>query len=143
MRADRRLLCLAIVMVPLVGCSISASSSSLSKSVRSSSRSSDSSSSSSPGAAEEAYREDVADYTQAFVRSHRGDVEGFDADLGRLAAEHGITNWEESPDTYSGIGAGLRQAEVSDAELLAYKRNLSRGDPVKADAIQKGYDTAR
>src|SRR5436309_15084609 len=74
-----------------MGCSVSVSSWSLSKSVRSSSRSSDSSSSSSPSAAERAYREDVADDTRAFVKSQSGDFAGFQADLARLAEEHGIT----------------------------------------------------
>ena len=131
--------------VVLAGCSISASSVSswsLSKSVRSSSRSSDSSSSSSPGAAEEAYREDVSDYTRAYVKSG-GDFRAFQSDLARLAEEHGITNWEENLLTYTAIGEGLGSAKVSDAELMAYKRNLSRGDPKKGDAIQEGYKSAR
>ena len=132
----------ALSAVVLAGCSISASSWSLSKSVRSSSRSSDSSSSSSPGAAEEAYREDVSDYTRAYVKSG-GDFRAFQSDLGRLAEEHGITNWEENLLTYTAIGEGLGSAKVSDAELRAYKRNLSRGDPKKADAIQEGYNSAR
>jgi len=132
-----------LVTVPLAGCSVSVSSWSLSKSVRSSSHSSDSSSSSSPGAAERAYREDVTDYTRAFAKSHRGDFAGFQADLARLAEEHGITNWEESPATYTAVGEGLGSAEVSDAELMAYKRNLSGGDARKADLIQQGYDSAR
>ena len=135
----------ALSALVLAGCSISASSVSswsLSKSARSSSRSSDSSSSSSPGAAEEAYREDVSDYTRAYVKSG-GDFRSFQSDLARIAEEHGITNWEENLLTYTAIGEGLGSAKVSDAELMAYKRNLSRGDPKKADAIQKGYDSAR
>jgi hypothetical protein len=132
-----------LVAGSLLGCSVSVSSWSLSKSVRSSSRSSDSSSSSSPGAAERAYREDVADYTRAFAKSHGGDFRGFQADLARLAEEHGITNWEENPATYTAIGEGLAGAEVSGAELMAYRRNLAGGDPRKADLIQQGYDAAR
>jgi hypothetical protein len=132
-----------LAILPLLGCSISVSSWSLSKSSRSSSHSSDSSSSSSPGAAERAYREDVTDYTRAFARSHGADYDGFRADLGNLAREHGITNWEENPATYTAIGEGLAGAKVSDAELLAYKRNLSGGDAQKADLIQKGFDSAR
>ena len=132
----------APVAASLVGCSLSASSWSLSKSVRSSSHSSDSSSSSSPGAAERAYREDVTDYTRAFAKSGRGEFSGFQADLARLAEEHGITNWEENPATYTAIGEGLGSAKVSDAQLMAYKRNLSGGDARKADLIQQGYDSA-
>jgi hypothetical protein len=138
-----RCLVAGTIVAALAGCSVSASSWSLSKSVRSSSRSSDSSSSSSPGAAERAYRDDVTDYTRAFAKSHRGDFQGFQADLARLAEEHGITNWEENRATYQAIGEGLGSAHVSEAELLAYKRNLSGGDPDKAAAIQEGYDSAR
>jgi len=133
----------ALVVGPLVGCSISVSSWSLSKSSRSSSHSSDSSSSSSPGAAERAYREDVIDYTRAYAKSGGGDFRAFQGDLARLAEEHGITNWEENPATYTAIGEGLGRAGVSDAELMAYKRNISAGDPGKAEAIQTGYDSAR
>ena len=138
---------LLVVLLPLLGvvvagCSVSVSSWSMSKSVRSSSRSSDSSSSSSPGAAEEAYREDVADYTRAYVKSG-GDFRAFQSDLAKIAEEHGITNWEENPATYTAIGEGLASAEVSDAELMAYKRNLTGGDARKADLIQQGYDSAR
>jgi hypothetical protein len=132
-----------LIVVPLAGCSISASSWSLSKSSRSSSHSSDSSSSSSPGAAERAYQEDVTDYTRAYAKSGGGDFRAFQSDLARLAEEHGITNWEENPATYTAIGEGLGSADVSDAALMAYKRNLSGGDEKKADAIQKGYDSAR
>jgi hypothetical protein len=130
----------------LAGCSLSASSVSswsLSRSVRSSSRASDSSSSSSPGAAERAYRDDVADYTRAFAKSRRGDFQGFQADLAHLAEEHGITNWQENRATYLAIGEGLGSAGVSEAELMAYKRNLSGGDAEKAAAIQEGFDSAR
>ena len=66
-------------------------------------------------------------------------IELYDA----TAEEHGITNWEENPAAYTAIGEGLRSAGVSDAELMAYKRNLSGGDPRKADLIQQGYDSAR
>jgi len=130
---------LAVLMVvPILGCSVSWS---VSKSVRSSSHSSDSSSSSSPGAAERAYEEDVTDYTRAYAKSGGSDFRAFQSDLAKLAQEHGITNWEESLATYTAIGAGLRQAKASEAALMAYKRNLSGDDEKKADAIQKGYDS--
>src|SRR5215813_4366202 len=98
MKPEAALLLIAALAPPLAGCSISVSSWSLSKSSRSSSHSSDSSAA--PGD-ELAYREDVADYTRAFAKSHRGDFEGFQADLGRLAQEHGITNWQENRATYT------------------------------------------
>ncbi len=75
--------------------------------------------------------------------SRSSDSSSSSSPVARLAEEHGITNWEENLLTYTAIGEGLGSAKVSDAELMAYKRNLSRGDPKKADAIQKGYDSAR
>ena len=129
----------------LTACSISASSVSswsLSKSSRSSSHSSDSSSSSSPGAAEDAYRDDVSDYTRAYVKSG-GDFRGFQTDLARLAKEHGITNWQENLATYTAIGEGLGKAGVSEAELMAYQRNLTGGDAQKSDAMRKGWESTR
>ncbi len=135
--------CLVMLLaIPLAACSISASSWSVSKSSRSSSHSSDSSSSSSPGAAERAYREDVSDYTRAYAKSGGHDFRVFQSDLGQLAQEHGITDWEDNPATYEAIGDGLGRAKVSDAELMAYKRTLGGRDAKKSDAIQRGYDSA-
>src|SRR5262249_11424849 len=131
----------SILLLPLLGCSFSASSWSISKSSRSSSHSSDSSSSSSPGAAERAYLEDVSDYTRSCAKSCLPDFPTFQADLAKLAEEHGSTNWEENPATYTAIGEGLGRAEVSDAELMAYKRTLGGSDPMKGQAMQQGYDS--
>src|SRR5262245_37286433 len=122
-RCVRTLAVLAVV--PLLGCSISWS---VSESVRSSSHSSDSSSSSSPGAAERAYQEDVADYTRAYAKSGGSDFQAFQADLAKLARQHGISNWTENRDTYTAIGRGLREAGVTDAGLLAYQQNIAGND---------------
>jgi len=122
-----------LAAVLLAGCSISASSWSLSKSSRSSSPSSDSSSN----------RDDVADYTRTWARSGRGDVRGLQTDVARIAEEHGLTNWEEDPGTYTAIGEGLGGAKVSAADLMTYKRGLAGDDQRKADLIQQGYDSVR
>jgi hypothetical protein len=129
-----------LLVVPLLGCSISWS---VSKSVRSSSHSSDSSSSSSPGAAQRAYEDDVTDYTRAYAKSGGSDFQAFQADLAKLASEHGISNWTENRGTYTAIGAGLREAGVTDAGLLAYQQNIAGNDPTKAAAMQDGYNSAR
>ena len=134
-------LLVVLAVVPLAGCSFSVSSWSLSKSSRSSSHSADSSSSSSPAAAELAYRDDVSDYTRTWAKSRDPDLRSFQADLARLVEEHGISNWEANPVTYTAIGEGLRSAGVSNTELTTYKRGLSGGDQQKADAIQRGYDS--
>ena len=115
-------------LVPL-GCSFSASSESSANSSGafsdSSKSSSDSSTSSSPASKEAAYRDDVRDYTAAYVKSG-GRVADLDRKLGEIARSRGIADWEESQATYEGIGQGLGKAGVKAAELDAYLGNLSR-----------------
>ena len=128
-----------LVVVPL-GCSFSYSSESSSKSLASPFTSS-ASSSSSGGSTKQAYRDDVRDYTYAYVSSRGGDVDAFQRGLGDIARNHGVTNWEEDSATYRGIGAGLAKARVSGVAFATFKQNLGRGDPSKMDAIQEGYDS--
>ena len=122
-----------------VGCSISTSFSDSSESSSDSSKSS--SESSSPESKEASYRDDVRDYTAAYVKSG-GQIADFDRRLGELAQKRGITNWEDNPATYDGIGRGLAKAGVKGVELDTYVANLSRGDATKAAAIRKGYASA-
>ena len=96
---------LIAAMLVLAGCSISASSKS----------SSDSSASSSPESEEAQYRNDVRDYTAAYVKSG-GRIEDYRRQLGVLAKQRGITDWEQNPMTYDGIGRGLGKAKVSQVE---------------------------
>ncbi len=123
-----------------VGCSLSASSESSSESSSASSESSSKSSkSSSPDGKESAYRDDVSDYTEAYVKSG-GQFDAFQRQIGELARRHDITNWEDSLTTYEGIGAGLGRAKVGQVQVDAYKQNLSKGDARKMEAIQKAYN---
>ncbi|HEY3017338.1 MAG TPA: putative lipoprotein [Gaiellaceae bacterium] len=143
------------VLLLLVGCSISTSlstsstssqsasdsSASSSTSSDSSSRSSESSSRSSMGSRErDRYLEDVRSYTAANVRGGVP-LETFQKELGDLARAHGLTNWEDDETTYLGIGEGLSEAAVGQAQLEMYKTSFSRSDPAKMQAIQRGYDT--
>ena len=137
----------ALVTVGPLGCSISTSPSDSSESSSDSSgslsdSSGSSSGSSSPESKEAAYRDDVRDYTAAYVRSG-GRIADFDKKLGQLARSRGITNWEENMATYEGIGRGLGKAGVNGVELERYTQNLAGGDPKKVAAIQKGYESAR
>lgn len=150
------------VLLLLVGCSISTSlstsstssqsssdsSTSLSTSSDSSARSSESSARSSEsslrssrrGDREPRYLEDVRRYTAANVRAGVP-LETFQKELGELARSHGLTHWEDDETTYLGIGEGLGDAAVGKAEVEMYKTTFSRSDPVKRQAIQRGYDT--
>src|SRR5262245_44452232 len=130
---------IAVVSLMLVaGCgSLSKSSSSP---FESSSASSESSSRSSSPERGQAYRDDVREYTQAYVKSG-GDYASFSSGLSGIASKHGVSNWEADTNTYVGIGEGLKQAGVTPMQLEVWKANLSGGDPTKASAIQKGYDS--
>ena len=136
-----RSLAAAVVIVLLVGfgsgCgSLSASSKSISKSISSPIQSS--SRSSSPS---DEYRDDVRDFTGAYMKSG-GDPSKLKAEVSSVAAKHGVTDWEASKSTYEGIGAGLADAGVNDAELEAYKRTIATSDE-QAQWMQEGYDSAK
>jgi len=128
-------LVLAALMVTVSACSFSDSSESISKSVSSPFTSSSDSS----GDSQAAYREDVRDYTAAYVRSG-GDFDTFERKIGSIAAKHGITDWELDKGTYLAIGQGLRKGGLKPIELAAWKSNLARGDVSRAEMIQQGYD---
>jgi hypothetical protein len=128
-----------ILLAPL-GCSLSKSSSDSSESASDSSASS--SASSSPASKESLYRDDVRDYTAAYVKSG-GRIADFNQKVGELAKARGITNWEENVATYDGIGQGLAKAGASGVELDTYVTNLAGGDSNKAAAIRKGYESAK
>jgi len=141
MRTVTSLLLTGSLVLIGAGCSISES---VSKSVSSpfewSSDSIASSSRSSSRNRAEEYRNDVRDYTQAYVKSG-GDFDAFTRGLSTIASKHGVSNWESDTDTYVGIGQGLKQGGVSTAQLELWKTNLAKGDAGKATAIQKGYDS--
>ncbi len=106
-----------------------------------SSESSESSSRSSARAArKKSYREDVRSSIASYVRSG-GALDAFEKKLGEFARRCGITNWEDDPATYVGIGEGLGEAGVSEVQLATYTTYFSRSDPLKMQAIQRGYDT--
>ena len=136
----------ALLSLGPLGCSISTSPSDSSESSSDSSRSfsdssASSSGSSSPESKEAAYRDDVRDYTAAYVKSG-GRIADFDKKLGELARSRGITNWEENMATYEGIGRGLGKAGVDGVELDTYVRNLAGGDPDRVAAMRKGFESA-
>lgn len=128
------------------GCSFSYSSKSISDSIAGSSESiSDSSTSSSPADEKPAaepealYREDVRNLTAAFVRQG-GDLASFQRGIGAIARRHGVSDWEASPATWTGVGEGLRGADASPQQRDALARELAGDDSVKQQAIARGYD---
>lgn len=129
-------------LLPVAGCSISESISSPFESSSASLASSSGSSASSSPARRESYRDDIRDYTAAYVKSSQ-DLVQFRRGLADIAARHRVSDWESDMDSYVGIGAGLRQANVQPAQFEVWKTNLSEGDSEKASAMEKGYAKGR
>lgn len=151
MRSNGSLAVVAIfaLAVASAGCSFSASSGSISDSITGSSNSvSDSLSSSSPDGAsksEQAYREDVRDYTASAARSGRT-VSEVQSGLAAVAERHGVTNWGADAATFVGVGEGLRRAGFEPAHVQVWSATLVReaGEAIPADRlIQQGYDASR
>lgn len=131
---------LAAMVILTQACSFSASSKSSSES--SSDSSASSSRSSSPESAETQYKSDVREYTAAYTKSG-GQFDAFRRGIGDIAKKHNITNWEDNPATYEGIGEGLGEAGATDLQLKAYMDGLAGQDAAKRAAMQKGYDAKK
>jgi hypothetical protein len=132
-----------LLVLTVAGCSFVDSSESISDSIsKSSESSSDSSASSSPSEKEAAYRDDIRDYTAAYVRAG-GQIDLFWRDVGSIASKHGVSNWESDGATYTGIGEGLAKANVTSTEFRVYKQHLTGYDEKKMQEIQNGYDSVK
>jgi hypothetical protein len=130
---------LALTLVLSQACSFSTSSEGSSDSSGSSSDSSASSSrSSSPESASAQYKNDVREYTAAYMKTG-GQFDAFRRGIGDLARKHSITNWEDDSVTYEGIGEGLGQTGATEIQLKAYMDGLAGQDAVKRASMQKGY----
>ncbi|MGZ4959112.1 MAG: putative lipoprotein [Methylomonas sp.] len=131
----------ALAAASMVGCSFSKSSESSSDSSKSlfdSASSPFKSSSDSSGDENEAYENDVADFTAEFVVSSTGTLDDFREHVGELAKDHGITNWESDRYTYVGVGRGLKKAKLGKPQVSAFTESLSGNDPMKKQAIEDG-----
>ncbi len=123
----------------ITGCSFSDSSGSISDST-----SSIISSPSSISGKSKKYQNEVADYTMAYVKSSQpgADYTTFLKGLSDIAAKEGVTNWDQDPLTYLGIGIGLKKANVEGTAYETYKKNFAGGDSKKMEEIQDGYESA-
>ena len=130
---------LFVMSISLNGCSFSESSKSISDST-----SSIISSPSSISGKSKKYQNEVADYTTAYVKSSQpgADYTTFLKGLSDIAAKEGVTNWDQYPLTYMGIGIGLKKANVEGVTYETYKKNFAGGDSKKMENIQNGYESA-
>ena len=122
-----------VLFVSAMGCSISESVKSSSKIVSSPFKSSGSSS---PG---DEYRQDVRDFTAAYLKSG-GDAAKLKQEIGSVAEKHGVTDWENNQSTYTGLGEGLAKAGLSEVEFDAYSRTLADTDE-QEKWLKEGYDS--
>jgi len=133
-----RIKCAVPVMLLLAtaaGCSWSNSTGSISNSISSPFQSS---SASSPSA--EAYQNDVADYTHAYIISG-GQFDTFWKGLANVAERHGVTNYEADDATYVGIGQGLAKSKFTQVQMETFGKNVAGGDSKKMQLIQRGYES--
>jgi hypothetical protein len=124
------------------GCALSRSSSESSSAISGSALSisvSLSSSASSSGAADNAYAQDVTAATVAFVESGPVSREPFLREVGRIAEDHGITDWQQRDGTYRAIGAGLRLGDVDESSTRAFAARIFREEERAGAEILAGY----
>jgi hypothetical protein len=118
---------------------IAGSPRSISGSIQSISRSSGSGGGSS--LADERYRRDVRVFAAAFVGSD-GSSDDFLRGVGRIAASHGVSDWEGEPATLLAIGEVLRDAGVDAAGMQHLRSSLSGVDPADVSLVMDGWTGA-
>jgi hypothetical protein len=65
------------------------------------------------------YERDLREYTASFVRSG-GKTADFKPGVSRIAASHGISNWEADSKSPEAIGAGLAAASLSETQARTF-----------------------
>ena len=122
----------------LSACSISYSVESSGDMVSSVSRSSRPSESS---RAKAQYEKDVAAFVASFADASKP-ADAYLAEIGRIAKQHRISDWEREPETFRAVGAGLREAGIPREALASFPLvlRLRREDQDALPQIEKAYD---
>ena len=94
------------------------------------------------GSENTAYRRDVRAFAAQFSQAG-GSRDDFLRGIAQVAEGHGVSHWEASPGTLLAIGAGLRDAGVSPAELDALGAQSGDADPRVVALVREGYSGAR
>lgn len=87
--------------------------------------------------ADDAYARDIAALTGAAVDTGSSDT-GFLRDVGRVASEHGVSDWEAHRVTYVAIGAGLRMSGLDEDEARAFAERVF-ADPTARSQLLEVY----
>jgi len=91
---------------------------------------------------ETAFERDVRNHTAEFARSaSEPDLDSFQRDLGAIAEDHGITNWEQFADTYVAIGRGLADSELDEWSAQQLAVALSDEDIEHLKLVRSGYES--
>lgn len=85
------------------------------------------------------YERDLREYTAMFMRSG-GTQADFLRGVSRIAENHGIAHWEAEAGTPFAIGQGMREADVSEAEMRAFCDEVGVGTPA-AKLAREGWET--
>jgi hypothetical protein len=86
----------------------------------------------SSGGEKPTYENDLREYTASFVRSD-AEPSAFSTGATRIAASHGITNWEANGDTAGAIGKGLEDAKRTPSQAQAFCASVG----LSSDLCQK------
>ncbi len=97
-----------------------------------------SSSCSGSGESETAYQRDIRDYTATYAAS-AGDAERFRHDLGAIAQDHGVTDWEADRATLMAVGSGLSRARVDAQRAQQLEAAITQGDTGRMGWVSQGY----
>jgi len=134
--AFRNFLLVAASLALLAGCSISYSSGKSSDSVTSSVSSGGGSKTA--GQEISLYTEEVVALTDSYVRQGKNSV-NFQHTITYIARTHGINDWEREESTFVAMGKGLKQAGVSEENIvrLPYFETLAKGSQLAS--LLKGF----
>ena len=136
-----RALLAGFLLLTFAGCfksvTLQASSESSSKSLSSPFKSS--SNSSSPDEKEAEVTRDVRDATELWAIRGGGDVDSLRRDVGSIAREYGVTDWEQHAVTYRAIGRGLRRSQLERESFDSIMAELAAGAPRALAWIEAGY----
>ncbi len=91
-------------------------------------------------AEQESYRQDLRQYAASFVRGG-GTRADFLRGVTRIAGNHGIADWEAEPATPYAIGQGMREANVSEAEMNAFCTEIG-SETAAAKLVLEGWRSA-
>jgi hypothetical protein len=140
-----------LALAPLAGCQliwtsitspsdwIAASAESISGSIRSISQSSGSGGGDT--AANDPYRRDVRAFAAAFAEAP-GSTADFLRGVGRIAEQHGVSDWEGEPLTLVAIGEGLRDAGYDAQAMDVLRARLGDVDAAHVGLVLEGWSAA-